>query len=410
MNIRRMAACLAAGLMTAAAAQAQMSQYDYNQPVGWGTVDGEITGSDDENPVLVTTLDEFKSAFTGTTKKTIYIEGEIEFTGVVSKSNVKNKTVYGLPGSALVNSTHTSTVSKTGILSMSSCSNVIFRNVTFKSAGAYDIDGYDNLNFTGCTYIWVDHCDFQDGVDGNLDCNNASNNICVSWTRFRYLIDPWSGGSGGSDDHRFTNLWGGSDKNASKDEDKLCTTFYSCWWDEGCKERMPRIRFGKVHIVNCYYGCSTANYCVGTGYRCNAYVENCSFTSGIKYNYKNYATSSGYTDYNITLVGCENQADNQAQSGSIDYFYPSDYYTLEAYPVGEVVTEVSTYAGATLDVSYGSGVNTSIGSTTATGATVVSVAYYTLNGQKIAQPQQGINIVVRTLSDGTTQTVKTFAR
>jgi pectate lyase len=64
-----------------------------------------------------------------------------------------------------------------------------------------------------CDYIWVDHCDFQDGVDGNFDANNGSDHLSITWCRFRYLIAPWAGGSGGSNDHRNTNLWGGSDSN-----------------------------------------------------------------------------------------------------------------------------------------------------------------------------------------------------
>ncbi len=403
----------------ALAAQAQkVSDFDYNAPIGWGVYDEAtqvITGGSDNNPILVTTYDELTANIKGTASRTLYIQGEIEVPGKIGVSNARNLTIYGLPGSALVNPTHTAKVDSTGILSFSDSRNIIIRNVTFKSAGAYDIDGNDNLNLTTCKYVWVDHCDFQDGVDGNFDCNNGSDFICVSWCQFHYLISPWAGGSGGSNDHRFTNLWGGSDSNASKDQGKLNTTFYSCWWGDGCRERMPRIRFGKVHILNCLYSCTGNNYCVGTGYACNAYVENCVFKSGVSNPWKNYATSSGKTDYNITLTGCSGKSDEQKRSGDIDYFIPSEYYWYEAYDVDKVEEEVSTYAGAILDVTYGSGVNAEgayagIGKVGAEGSVAERVAYYSLSGVRLSGPQKGLNIVRRTMSDGAVNTFKTIVR
>ncbi len=383
-----------------------LSVYDKNAPLGWATVGGSITGSNDENPVTVETKAEFISALSGTAKKTIYVKGTIEFTGLTSINGAQNKTVYGLPESVLSNSTHTDDKSKTGILQLKNCKNIILRNLTFKSAGAYDIDGSDNLEIQNSTYIWVDHCDFQDGVDGNLDCNNGSDNICISWCRFHYLIDPWSGGSGGSNDHRFTNLWGGSDKNASKDEGKLRTTFVNCWWDEGCKERMPRIRFGQVHILNCLYSSSIANYCVGVGYRCNAYLEKSAFTStkAIKTPWKNYATSSGYTDYNITVIDCQGASDTQSKSGDIAYFIPSEKYSYEGYDanlVESVVSDSNNGAGATLKYKNSSGIDK-----TPYTNEILRITYYNLNGCELSTPQKGINIQAITYKDGTKQTKK----
>lgn len=179
MNISKLTLCALMLLTVGTAAKAQMSAHDYNSPVGWGTVGGTITGGNDEGAIKVTTMSELKTALVGTYKHTIYIEGEIDITGLVSMENVQNKTIYGLPGSALVNSIHSTDVKKSGILSFKNSKNIIIRNVTFKSAGAFDIDGNDNLNLTNCSYVWVDHCDFQDGVDGNFDCNNGSDHIMV---------------------------------------------------------------------------------------------------------------------------------------------------------------------------------------------------------------------------------------
>jgi len=394
-----------------AQAQSGMSQYDMAKPAGWATVSGEVTGGNEENPVKVTTLTELKNELSGTGKKTIYIDGTIDFTTSVTFKSVQNKTVYGLPGSVLQNTQDPVSTKKSGILNFSSCKNIILRNLTFKSAGAYDMDGNDNLTFTGSTYMWVDHCDFQDGVDGNFDCTNGSDYVCVSWCRFRYLIAPWAGGSGGSDDHRNCNLWGSSDSKTS-DKDKLKTTFICNWWDEGCHERMPRVRFGKVHIANCLYSSSVASYCIGTGYASNIYAEKNIFSSNNakKTPYKNYATKSGKTDYNITMTGNSGASDVQKRSGSNDYFIPTDYYTLTLQDPAVIEQDIREYAGATLPVEYEKGVVSGISQTATTNAEVVRTEYFTAAGMSVSQPQKGVTIVRQKMSDGTVKTHKVIIK
>ena len=384
----------------------KLSVYDKNAPFGWGT---EITGGDGENVVTVETYNDLinaiqPSAF-NTTKKTIYVKGTIEFSGFKEFRGIKNKTIIGLPGAVLTNPTHSADKNKTGIFYMRECDNIIIRNLTFKSAGAYDIDGNDNISLIGCTNIWIDHCDFQDGVDGNLDATNASDNICVTWCRFRYLIEPWPGGTGGSNDHRFTNLWGNSDSQTG-DQGKLRTTFANCWWDEGCKERMPRIRFGQVHLLNCLYSSSIANYCVGGGYRSNAYIEKCAFTSTKAKNtpWKNYATSSGKTDYNVTIINCSGATNKQDRSGSIEYFIPSEKYSYESYDanlVESVVSNSENGAGATLQFKDATGI-----SGTKESNAIQKIEYFTLDGLRLVVPTKGIAIQVVTKADGSKESKK----
>ena len=90
MNISKLTLCALMLLAVGTAAKAQMSAHDYNSPVGWGTVGGTITGGNDEGAIKVTTMSELKTALVGTYKHTIYIEGEIDITGLVSMENVQN--------------------------------------------------------------------------------------------------------------------------------------------------------------------------------------------------------------------------------------------------------------------------------------------------------------------------------
>ena len=345
------------------------------------------------------------------------MKGVITFDGQLEVLRVKNKTIIGLEGATLENQNEDTptanteaakkaAIAKTGIMLIRECDNIIIRNLTFKSAGACDFNANDNLYLQGSTNVWVDHCDFQDGVDGNFDIALQADKISVTWCRFRYFKTPRPAGYGGSsNDHRFTNLIGNNDSQTG-DQGKLRTTFYSCWWDEGCKERMPRVRFGKVHTLNCLYTSSVTSYCVGGGYKSNVYIENCAFVGNKPKNtpWKNYATSSEKTDYNVTIAGCQNASDKQEKSGDIDYFIPANEYSYTAYAANEVQSAVSNSengAGPTLHFKGGTGI---LG--VATNSKVTTIEYYTLDGRRLMEAQQGINIQVIHKADGTKQTKK----
>lgn len=317
---------------------------DANAPIGFAAMGTTPTGGEGGSYIIVESAAELSSALRNPAPLTIYIKGTVEVTSMI-QVRVNDKTILGLPGSVLTNPNRTA--SGSGILYFSQGSdNIILRNVTFKSAGAYDVDGRDNLCIHGTTNIWIDHCDFQDGVDGNFDCRSASDYIAVTWCRFRYLIPPLEGGSGGSDDHRFSNLWGSSD-NETSDRGHLRTTFQYCWWDEGCRERMPRVRFGQIHIANCLYKSSVTNYCIGLGRESDVYVEKSAFV-GVNKVCEDKSDGDAVINFGQCLYRDVKRADSHADTGTA--FTPP--YTLtntiEADEVEEVVT---AYAGATLTIA-----------------------------------------------------------
>jgi len=346
----------------------QLSPYDLNKPLGWGAQPGfVVTGGEGGEEVVVTTEAEFETAITKKGSSglrdvpmIIYVQGEIEFK-TMHTWHVKNKTILGLPGAKIYSNDRTK--KNIGIMKFSSGSgaeseNIIIRNLTIQGAGAYDTDGGDALLFQGVKRIWVDHCTIGDGVDSSLDCNHESDYVCVTWCHFLYQIPPLAGGSGGADDHRFCNTWGASDK-ATESEGHLNTTFANCWWDMGCMERCPRVRFGKVHIVNCYYTNVDNHYCIGYGYKSNIYAEKCWFADGVIPT-KDYTDARhGYPDYNLQVYNCHNVADMKQDVGGAEYFYPDEYYSYEGFDaelVPSVVGNELTGAGANLKVEVGKGV------------------------------------------------------
>lgn len=421
---------LAASMMLFAmvCAQQPLSVYDLNRPFGWAAQPGfEVTGGEGGEEVVVTTEAELDAAIT---KKSasgerdvpmiIYVKGEIEFKQM-HKWHVKNKTILGLPGSRIFSNDRTK--KNSGIMKFSSGSgadseNIILRNLTIQGAGAYDTDGDDALLFQGVKRIWVDHCTIGDGVDSSFDCNHESDYICVSWCRFIYRIEPLAGGSGGADDHRFCNTWGASDK-AMESVGHLNTTFANCWWDQGCMERCPRVRFGKVHIVNCYYTNTGNHYSIGYGYKSNIYAEKCWFADGVVLD-KDYTDAKhGYPDYNYQLTGSmqagTSVADKKQDVGGADYFNPDDYYSYEGFDVSlvpSVVGNGQTGAGANLMVEVGRGVTGYANGTTAIStpafdaASSQSASFFSPSGIQQTTLHPGLNIVRQQMDDGSLRTIK----
>lgn len=411
---------------------AQLSLYDENRPVGWASIGKECTGSGDINPVVVTTEDELRSALQkckgGKASMTIYISGNIEVKEKLRYDKVANVTIYGLPGSSLYNRNHNDNADYAGFFYCQNWDNCIMRNLTLLGAGAYDISACDNIQLVESKNIWIDHCDIQDGVDGNLDAKTKSDNITVSWCKFSYLIAPWQR-PGESDDHRCSSMWGSSD-NRGDDEGYLNATFVNCWWYHGCGQRCPRIRFGNVHIANCLWENGTeddpAQYCVGVGHQSDMYIENGDFSGTVVTgdHLKYYLTDKKI--YSLTVTGCIGEPDRQEKGAGHTggYYIPTDdpAYQCKVYPaelVYQTLTDPETGAGATLDEdllttrgndAYGQTGESGLRDITAEPC-VKEIRYYDLNGRRIAKAPAGqITLIEFLMSDGTTRTQKILPR
>ena len=357
---------------------AQLSPYDANEPIGWCTLGNGITGDETNTVYHVTTYDEMKTAFQKdkgmdhVENRTIYFDADIFVPTKFFVGGAKNLTLYGKPGTKLYNNIHSSVQDESGIFYFKECENLIIRNIVMECAGAFDNSSADNMQLVTCKNVWVDHCDFLDGVDGCLDIKTGSDNISITWCRFRYLLPFWPDGKGGANDHRFPLLIGSGDKN-TEDIGHLNTTIAYCWFDEGCMERTPRVRKGKIHVVNCDYTNVGAHYLVGPGYLANIYEEKCDMTAidlnlpnnseftkntqdGSKtLQWKNYATEKNYKDFNLVITDVLGGQDVKQSSGNNAFYNPySDGSAdgVNAYDktlVKAFVENEETGAGATLD-------------------------------------------------------------
>ena len=254
-----------------------------SSPIGWATLsDGNvpytITGGSAGATVIVTDEPNFKAYATSSLPYVIIVPTTITMTRGAEVVSVRsNKTIIGIGSNPGIN----------GGLNISNRSNIIIRNLSvwYEDAAQGCSDPWtDGIRTqSGANHIWIDHCSFFDSPDGLLDPTDRSNYITISWCKFYYTP--------GSENtcHRFTNLVGSTDDGNDGDPGKLKETFHHNWWGSGCKERMPRVRFGQVHVFNNYYSdLMSGGYCHGVGVECQIRVEN-NYYNTVPNPWKNYS-------------------------------------------------------------------------------------------------------------------------
>ena len=218
---------------------------------------------------------------------------------------------------------------KSGIFSLNK-ENVIIRNLAFVGPGSVDAGGYDLISATGAAHCWIDHCSFQDGMDGNFDITNASNFITVSYCSFSYSARSYM--------HQNTNLVGSND---NETQGTLNTTFAFNWWGTGCNQRMPMARVGKIHMLNNYFSCAGNSSAINPRTKTEFLIEGNYFDKGVKNYYRQDGATAVTWDANNYIAEASSLPASIGSSVSMPYTY-------SVTPCADVPTMVQEQAGATL--------------------------------------------------------------
>lgn len=147
---------------------------------------------------------------------------------------------------------------------------------------------YDAVNIkNGTHHVWIDHNTFTDGKhrdseapvyfdkiyqqhDGLIDVTNEANYVTISYNNI--------------ENHDKTLLIGSSDSKTG-DRNHLKVTIHHNYFKD-VKERLPRVRYGEVHVYNNYFEITTASdydfgYAFGVGVESKIYAENNFFAGDI---------------------------------------------------------------------------------------------------------------------------------
>jgi pectate lyase len=317
------------------------------------------TGGEGGEVVTVTTLDELIASAADMEPRVIQVKGTLAPGRVMVGSN---KTIVGTCGARIQ-----------GHLRIDGSSNVIVRNLAVVGFNCTDTGGMGGRGgsagtgsggsggrrgrgggfemgceagddaitvVNGAHHIWFDHLDVSDGSDGNLDITNGSDFVTVSWTKLHYTTQRTDTG-GAEGGHRFANLVGSSDMSAATDGGHLNVTFHHVWWAANVHERMPRVRFGHVHLFNNLNTAAGNMYCVGLGVGARIVAENNVFQGvAIPFN------TQSYSDAASVLVAAGNvftgTTGNTMGFGSN---LPALPYTYTLDPVDGVAAAVMAGAG-----------------------------------------------------------------
>lgn len=223
---------------------------------------------------------------------------------------------------------------KAGIFYIDGCSNIILRNLQFVGPGSIDVGGFDLVScINKTTHLWVDHCDFTDGIDGNFDITNESDFVTVSWCTFSYTDRSYM--------HQNTNLVGSSDSKTA-DENKLNVTYAYNIWGAKCRARMPMARFGTIHMLNNYFNCAgNASACINPRKNSEFLIEGNYFAKGVtKIFSQTSAKAYVWADTNFTT-----EKFTPSSKGSVEM--PYQYSVIEATQIPALLT-AENGSGATL--------------------------------------------------------------
>lgn len=199
---------------------------------------GENPGGFGGDTVIVDNASDFKSYAGSATPYVILIKDTID---VGSEVRVRSfKTISGINSNSTV----------LGDINISSgTNNVVVKNLNISNPGN------DGITIRNAQYILVDNCTVYDCADGCIDVTVESDFVTISNCRFYYEKVTF---------HKFVNLIGADDGNIT-DRGKLHVTMHGNWWDYGCTSRMPRVRFGYVHMYNNYNNALDNHYASRSG-------------------------------------------------------------------------------------------------------------------------------------------------
>lgn len=205
---------------------------------------------------------------------------------------------------------------KNGTLYLKGVSNIVLRNLKVWDSLDYFPPWYQNsennfnadmdcITVEGSTYVWIDHCTLGDtahvydtvstpagelswvNYDALCDITKGSNYVTVSNCQF--LNDDKVGLVGSTDDG---TKYG--------DTDKLKVTFHHNYYNN-VGQRLPRVRFGQVHVYNNNYD-NVSSCCVVVGKSAQIYVENNYFSANAGRAFDVKDTKAGVTSVGNKFV------------------------------------------------------------------------------------------------------------
>ncbi|MDD7294756.1 MAG: RICIN domain-containing protein, partial [Oscillospiraceae bacterium] len=258
--------------------------------------------------VIVSTVEDFKSALDSTEPLTIVVNGNLDMQKEYHTRIRDNKTIVGAYGTNQIADCMLRTNNEYGNEGDNPSDNIIIRNIDFR---AKNVEDRILINIWSSRNIWVDHCTFVSELTRDRD----------EVGKFIWLNTPYESYLDAKDRLRspdyitlsyniFRNRYWTVAYGTQNEETTRCRTsvMYN-WWDQ-CVRRCPQIGNGIGHIYNNFYSGTDSGIPDGTsqmipGEGSTYLSENCRFECfkgvevAIDANAK-YRDSGSYTADNST--------------------------------------------------------------------------------------------------------------
>jgi pectate lyase len=271
---------------------------------GFANVGFTTTGGAGGPVVTVTDATSLSNYLNQAGRYVVQVKGTINL-GAADFPVGANKTIIGLGTNATL----------VGDLHILSVSNVVVRNLFFTNPSS--LGEGDGITLRNANHVCIDHCTFTDCADGELDMTLASDYVTVSWCKFNYTFN-----SG----HNFVNLLGADDADLV-DAGRFHVTFHHNWWSTLCHERMPRVRYGRVHSYNNYFNAPGNNYCVRAALESQVFLEKNCFEN-VNTPWEKFITT-GATGLVSAVSNALVNVTNQTDPGTDTVFSVPYIYTLD---------------------------------------------------------------------------------
>lgn len=298
-------------------------------PIGWASVDGGTTGGVGGDTIRITSRSQFVTYTAGTTPRVLLIEDTLQLNHYEMVNVGSNKTILGRGASPTLFG---------GGLALRG-ENIIVQNIAI--TGTYDGDWDGKTHATDAItvygqHIWIDHCDLSASADGLLDIRadgaKAADYVTISWTRLS--------------NHNKVMLFGSSDDEIAN-RNHLRITIHHCWFDgypgRGVNQRMPRIRFGDVHIFNSFYD-EIDSYCIAARFESDVVVENNYFRNS-KNPHAREDIGLGLEDPDLVASGNVYDASTGTRSTSGTAFSPAAFYAYSLQDAASLPGMIMNGAG-----------------------------------------------------------------
>ncbi|WP_198664821.1 Ig-like domain-containing protein [Lewinella sp. IMCC34191] len=300
-----------------------------DMPVGWASANGGTTGGVGGEEVTVTSRSELALALLGNEARIIRVVDTIDLVLYERIKMYGNKTLIGDSPKAMIRYGGLEVVGN----------NVIIQNLSIGDSYDGDFDGKTHSTDAITVYgqnVWIDHCWFYSAADGLVDIRSGNGMdadfITISNCRFS--------------DHNKVSLIGSSDDQVES-RGHLKTTYYNCWFDgtygKGLTQRLPRVRFGDVHILNSYYE-DILSYAAAARFESNVVIENTYFRN-TKNPHVIEDEGKGIREPELVAINNLYEGSTGSRETGGDAFIPADFYAYTALPTEEVPAAVMNAAG-----------------------------------------------------------------